>query len=72
MRRTRRFPDHAAIVDEVREGGKVLVVIHQNAGSNDEERKTVRRDTLRMGELRKGGVVKAFRPVGGDQRRTGF
>lgn len=67
MQRTRRrFPNHAAIVEEVRDRGRVLVILHQNAGPEDApeaERRLVRRDVLRMAELQRGGWVKAYRPV---------
>lgn len=61
----RHFPHHTAIVDEVRDRGRVIVILHQNTGSGDmseEERKAVRRDTLRMSEMQ-GGEIWAYRPV---------
>ncbi len=63
---SRSFPHHSAIVDEVLDRGRVLVILHQNIGppgSTEDERKVVRRDTLRLTELQKGGWVKAYRPL---------
>jgi hypothetical protein len=71
---TRTFPHHTAVVEEVREGGKVLVILHQNTGPDDapeSERQVVQRDTLRMADLKDdGGWIKAYRPVaeGGSRR----
>jgi hypothetical protein len=61
----RTMPHHTAIVEEVRERGRVLVVLHQNVGDEDtseEARRRVHRDVLRLRELQKG-TVKAYRPI---------
>lgn len=59
------FPNHTAIVESTRDNGRILVILHQNAGPfdlNDPERKKVRRDTLRFADLRPGGSVTCYRP----------
>lgn len=64
---TRFFPHHSAIVDEVREGGRIIVILHQNAGPgsmSEEERMTVKREALDMEDLQEGGWIKAYHPVG--------
>jgi hypothetical protein len=60
-----RFPRHAAIVERVLDGGRRLVILHQNAGPADapeSERHLVRRDTLIMADLRPGGTLTFHRP----------
>ena len=61
------FDHHPAIVDEVQDRGRVLVILHQNAGSDDdppEVKRSVHRDTLRLGDQRPGeGKLWYFRPV---------
>jgi hypothetical protein len=61
------FDHHSAIVDEVRDRGRSLVILHQNAGNDDasaDERKLVRHDVLRMADQRPGeGKVWFYRPV---------
>jgi hypothetical protein len=68
------FDHHTAIVDEVREKGKVLVILHQNAGHDDapaEERRRVRRDLLRLADQRPGeGKVWFYRPVPKEEGET--
>jgi hypothetical protein len=62
---------HTAIVAAVKDDGKVVKVLHQNAGdfaAPDAERRKVQRTTLRFDELKKGSV-KIYRPLprtGGD------
>ncbi len=59
------FPHHTAIVEESRDGGRVLVILHQNTGpddATDAERMIVQRETLRMSEL-KSGTIRAYHPV---------
>lgn len=61
-----KMAHHTAIVDEVRDKGRVLVVLHQNFGAEDEaeeSRRRVRRDTIRVADL-KSGTIQAFRPTG--------
>jgi hypothetical protein len=59
------YPQHTAIVALVKADGAVLEVLHQNAGGagkSDQERRTVQRGTVRLGDLKKGSV-KIYRPV---------
>jgi hypothetical protein len=59
------FPQHVAIVERVMDRGRRLVIVHQNAGpatGSEAERRVVRRDTLVMGDLRPGGVMRFYRP----------
>lgn len=59
------YPHHTAIVEKVLDDGRRLVILHQNAGPaevSEEERRAVRRDTLRMADLRPGGRVLFYRP----------
>ena len=68
---TRTFPHHTAIVEEVRKGGKEIVILHQNMGPTDvpeADREVVRRDTLKISELQPGGSIWAYRPVEGKGR----
>lgn len=61
----RTFPHHTAIVEEVRDGGRRIVILHQNTGPTDaspEDRMIVQRDELRMADL-KHGTIRAYRPV---------
>ena len=70
--RTRTFPHHTAIVEEVRREGRELVILHQNTGPTDApetERQLVQRDTLKMYDLQPGGSIWAYRPVGDDRDR---
>jgi hypothetical protein len=60
------YPHHTAIVAEVKKGGAVLEVLHQNTGDpeqTDEERRKVQKRTIRFSELQKGGWVKIYRPL---------
>jgi hypothetical protein len=62
---TRLFPHHTAIVSEVRNGGKVLMLLHQNVlldGEDPSLEKLVREEPLTIAEHRLG-VVRAYRPV---------
>jgi hypothetical protein len=65
------YPLHTAIVAAVKNDGKVVEVLHQNAGNfaaPAAERRKVQRTTLRFAELKKGSV-KIYRPLppmGGD------
>ncbi len=68
------FHHHSAIVDEVREKGKVLVILHQNAGNDDEpeeDRRRVHRDQLRLADQRPGeGKIWFYRPVSRNSDET--
>jgi hypothetical protein len=58
------YSHHTAIVAAVKDGGRVVEVLHQNYGdfrSGDEERRKVQRTTLRFSDLKKGSV-KIYRP----------
>lgn len=62
---TMTFPHHTAIVEEVRRGGKELVILHQNTGPAnvpEADRQVVQRDTLKMSDLQPGGEIRAYRP----------
>ncbi len=66
---TRTFDHHTAVVEEVRDRGRTLVILHQNTGTDamtEAERRRVQRDTLRLDELQPGGWIKAYRPVPAD------
>jgi hypothetical protein len=61
----RRLIHHTAIVEESRDDGRVLTVLHQNTGpvdAPDAERRRVRRDVIWLTDLR-GGTVQVYRPV---------
>lgn len=65
---TSKYPHHTAIVASVKKTSKglVLTILHQNAGGSGAsvaERQVVQEGTLRMANLRKGGAVRAFRPL---------
>lgn len=65
---TRIFPHHSAVVDDVQDGGRTIIILHQNAGPSsmsEAERQTVRREALDMDHLQEGGWIKAYHPVGG-------
>jgi hypothetical protein len=67
------FPHHTAIVSGSKNGGKVLLIIHQNfVASNkseksekkdDAEKYTVQEGAITLSELQPGGWVRAYRPV---------
>lgn len=60
------YPHHTAVVDAVRDGGKLLTLLHQNVGRGDApdaEKRRVRHDTLRPSALQSGGHVWIYRPV---------
>jgi hypothetical protein len=59
------YPLHTAIVSAVKEDGKVVELLHQNAGdfdAPDEQRRKVQRATLRFADVRRG-TVKIYRPA---------
>lgn len=60
------YPHHTAIVSEVRDGGKVVVLLHQNVGSEGtslEKKQVVTETVLRADSLQEGGHVWIYRPV---------
>lgn len=62
----RLFPHHSAVVDEVQDGGRIIVILHQNAGPDSmsvEDRQKVQREALDMDDLQNGGWIKAYHPV---------
>ena len=59
------YPHHTAVVSEIRDGGKTLVILHQNigkAGDSDEKKQIVQRDTIRPESLTRG-TVWIYRPL---------
>jgi hypothetical protein len=59
------YPHHTAIVAEVKEGGRAVVVLHQNVGlpgMSVEKMQIVQKETIRVESLRKGNIW-IFRPV---------
>jgi hypothetical protein len=63
------YPHHTAIVARVEKRGKLITVYHQNValkGQDESEKGNVQEGELRMESLRKGGWVKAYRPVPAD------
>jgi hypothetical protein len=59
------YPHHTAIVTAVKNDGKVLEILHQNAGgagADDEQRRKVQQATLRLSDLKQGSV-KIYRPL---------
>jgi len=64
------YPHHTAVVDGVRDGGKLVTILHQNVGRDDapdDEKQRVRRDTLRPSALQSGGRVWIYRPIAPDE-----
>ena len=72
------YPHHTAVVFEVREGGRVVAILHQNVGAHDAddaEKQVVQEASIRPESLQAGGSVAIFRPVarddgGMDRHRT--
>jgi hypothetical protein len=64
LKETLSFPHHTAIVARVRKRGPqpILVILHQNAGGEGDDRKVVQEWTIDLAEKR-DGTVKAFRPI---------
>jgi hypothetical protein len=63
------YPHHTAVVSEVRDRGKVVVILHQNVGPDGAtagEKQVVTETTLRTDSLQKGGHVWIYRPVDED------
>ena len=64
------YPHHTAIVSEVREGGRVVAILHQNVGAHDAadaEKQVVQEASIRPESLQAGGSVAIFRPVARDE-----
>jgi len=60
------YPHHTAIVAEVRDRGKTVVLLHQNVGPEgtpEEQRRVVSETTIRPDSLQKGGKVWIYRPI---------
>lgn len=58
------YPHHTAIVLDVKEGGRLVTVLHQNVGGpgvDEPQKKRVQEATLRVDSLRKGWV-RIYRP----------
>jgi hypothetical protein len=63
------YPHHTAIVDEVRDRGREVTVLHQNVGPHDADeaaKRVVQRDVIRP-DSQKEGRVWIYRPVGRDE-----
>ncbi len=66
------YSHHTAIVAEIRAGGKIVIVLHQNVGPTTmsvDRRQTVTETTLRVDSLQKGGQVWIYRPLSADDSR---
>jgi hypothetical protein len=64
------YPHHTAIVSEVREGGRVVAILHQNVGAHDADDATkqiVQEASIRPESLQAGGAVAIYRPVARDE-----
>jgi hypothetical protein len=64
------YPHHTAIVSEVREGGRVVAILHQNVGAHDAadaDKQVVQEASIRPESLQAGGSVAIFRPVARDE-----
>jgi hypothetical protein len=64
------YPHHTAVVSEVREKGKVVVLLHQNVGPDGtsvERKQVVSETTLRTDSLQEGGHVWIYRPAAPDE-----
>jgi hypothetical protein len=64
------YPHHTAIVSEVREGGRVVAILHQNVGAHDADdatKQVVQEASIRPESLQAGGSVAIFRPVAHDE-----
>jgi hypothetical protein len=62
---TTTFPHHTAIVAETRPSGAAFVILHQNSGDPslpEAQRRTVRQDSLRMQDHRRGKLW-FYRPL---------
>jgi hypothetical protein len=64
------YPHHTAIVAEVREGGRVVAILHQNVGEHDADdatKQVVQEASIRPESLQPGGAVAIYRPVARDE-----
>ena len=64
------YPHHTAIVSEVREGGRVVAILHQNVGAHDDDdakKQVVQEASIRPESLQAGGSVAIFRPIARDE-----
>ena len=64
------YPHHTAIVSEIREGGRVVAILHQNVGAHDADEATkqvVQEASIRPESLQDGGAVAIYRPVVRDE-----
>jgi hypothetical protein len=64
------YPHHTAIVFAVREGARVVAMLHQNVGAPDAAAATkqiVQEGSIRPESLQPGGAVAIFRPVARDE-----
>jgi hypothetical protein len=64
------YPHHTAIVSEVREGGRVIAILHQNVGSHDADdatKQVVQEASIRPESLQAGGAVAIYRPDARDE-----
>ena len=64
------YPHHTAIVSDVREGGRVVAMLHQNVGAHDDDdatKQVVQEASIRPESLQPGGSVAIFRPVARDK-----
>jgi hypothetical protein len=64
------YPHHTGIVLEVREGGQVVAILHQNVGARDADdatKQVVQEASIRPESLQAGGSVAIFRPVARDE-----
>jgi hypothetical protein len=60
------YPHHTAIVFEVRDGGQVVAMLHQNVGARDADdaaKQVVQEASIRPESLQAGGAVAIYRPV---------
>ena len=67
------YPHHTAIVSEVREGGMVVAILHQNVGAHEDDdakKQVVQEGSIRPESLQPGGSVAIFRPAARDERET--
>jgi hypothetical protein len=64
------YPHHTAIVSEVRDGGRVVAIFHQNVGAHaaaDATKQVVQEASIRPESLQAGGAVAIFRPDARDE-----
>jgi hypothetical protein len=64
------YAHHTAIVSEVREGGRVVAILHQNVGAHDADdatKQVVQEASIRPESLQAGGAVAIYRPVARDE-----